>query len=149
MLGVKQLPNYWAIKQPVLTCLQWLYLYDERQDMTFQLHLPLQQFPQQPFPSIRSADVVSIMCLTFWRLGAFGDFRKKTLPNTRGFAQEYLRSCSGCRPGWSVKRRGTSSGLHSKKNFLLGVCGFFVSDVISGGLLGHLDPLCLALGTNR
>jgi len=34
-----------------------------------------------------------------------------------------------------------------KKNFLLG--GFFVSDVISGGLLGHLGPLCLALGTNR
>jgi len=24
-----------------------------------------------------------------------------------------------------------------------------VSDVISGGLLGHLGPLCLALGTNR
>jgi len=23
---------------------------------------------------------------------------------------------------------------------------FFVSDVISGGLLGHLGPLCLALG---
>jgi len=23
-----------------------------------------------------------------------------------------------------------------------------VSDVISGGLLGHLDPLCLALGAN-
>jgi len=24
-----------------------------------------------------------------------------------------------------------------------------VSDVISGGLLGHLGPLCLALGVNR
>jgi len=24
-----------------------------------------------------------------------------------------------------------------------------VSDVISGGLLGHLGPLCLALGANR
>jgi len=32
---------------------------------------------------------------------------------------------------------------------LLGVAGFFVSDVISGGLLGHLGPLCLALGVNR
>jgi len=30
--------------------------------------------------------------------------------------------------------------------FLLGRCGFFVSDVISGGLFGHLGPLCLALG---
>jgi len=36
-----------------------------------------------------------------------------------------------------------------KKIFLLGECGFFVSDVISGGLLGHLGPLCLALGANR
>jgi len=32
---------------------------------------------------------------------------------------------------------------------LLGGCGFFVSDVISGGLLGHLGPLCLTLGANR
>jgi len=24
-----------------------------------------------------------------------------------------------------------------------------VSDIISGGLLDHLGPLCLALGTNR
>jgi len=36
-----------------------------------------------------------------------------------------------------------------KKNFLPGGCGFFVSDVTSGGLLGHLGPLCLALGANR
>jgi len=37
----------------------------------------------------------------------------------------------------------------TQKKFLLGRCGFFVSDVISGGLLGHLGPLCMALGTNR
>jgi len=49
------------------------------------------------------------------------------------------------RPSKSLKRRGKSSSLHSKKIFLLQVCGFFVSDVISGGLLGHLGPLCLAL----
>ena len=36
-----------------------------------------------------------------------------------------------------------------KKIFLLGECGFFVSDVTNGGLLGHLGPLCLALGANR
>jgi len=36
----------------------------------------------------------------------------------------------------------------TRKNFLLGGCGFFVSDVISGELLGHLDPLCLTLGAN-
>jgi len=28
-------------------------------------------------------------------------------------------------------------------------CGFFLSDVISGGLLGHLGLLHLALGPNR
>jgi len=27
-------------------------------------------------------------------------------------------------------------------------CEFFVSDVISGILLGHLGPLCVALGSN-
>jgi len=35
-----------------------------------------------------------------------------------------------------------------KKCFCLG-CVFFVSDVISGGLLGHLSSLCLALGAIR
>jgi len=34
-----------------------------------------------------------------------------------------------------------------EKIFCLGV-QVFVSDVISGGLLGHLGPLCLTLGTN-
>jgi len=35
-----------------------------------------------------------------------------------------------------------------KKIFLVG-CGLAVSDVISGGLLGQLGPLWLALGANR
>jgi len=30
----------------------------------------------------------------------------------------------------------------------LGGCGFFVSDIISEGLLGHLGPVYLALGPN-
>ena len=34
------------------------------------------------------------------------------------------------------------------KFFAWGLC-FFVSDVISGGLFGHLDQLHLALGANR
>jgi len=33
--------------------------------------------------------------LTLWRPAAFGDFREKKHLNARGFAQEYLRSCSG------------------------------------------------------
>jgi len=32
---------------------------------------------------------------------------------------------------------------------LVGGHGFFVSDVISGGLLGHPVPLYLDLGSNR
>jgi len=35
-----------------------------------------------------------------------------------------------------------------KKFFWLGACGFFVSDVTSGGLFGHLSQLHLALGAN-
>jgi len=46
-----------------------------------------------------------------------------------------------------VLKDAASLCLHSKK-FLLGGCGFFVNDVISGGLLGHLGPLCLTLGAN-
>jgi len=37
----------------------------------------------------------------------------------------------------------------TRKKFLLGGCGFFMSEAISGGLLGHLDPLCLALDANH
>ena len=39
--------------------------------------------------------------------------------------------------------------VRTRKNFLVGECGFFVSDVISGAFLGHLGPLHLALGANR
>jgi len=73
---------------------------------------------------------------------------KKKHRNARGFAQELLRSCTGYGPGRSVKRRRKTSRV-LLKNFLLEGCGFFVSDVISGGLLGHLGPLYLALGANR
>jgi len=36
----------------------------------------------------------------------------------------------------------------NEKQILVGGCRFFVSDVISEGLLGHLGPLHLALGPN-
>jgi len=80
--------------------------------------------------------------------GCFQGFSEKKRLNARGFAQEFIWSSMLYRPGKSLKRRGKSSSLHSKQNFLLGGCGFFVSDVVSGGLLGHLGPLCLALGAN-
>jgi len=52
--------------------------------------------------------------------GCFRGFSKKKHLNACGFAREYLRSCSGYGPGRSVKRRGKSSSLHSKKDFCLG-----------------------------
>jgi len=79
----------------------------------------------------------------------FRGFSKKKTLNARGFAREFLRSGILYRPGKSLKRRGKSFSLHWSKNFLLGGCVFFVSDIISGGLLGHLGPLCLALGANH
>ena len=62
----------------------------------------------------------------------------------RGFAREYLRSCTGYGPGRSVKRRGKSCSLHSKKFFLVGGCGFFVSDIISEVVFGHFSSHYLA-----
>jgi len=79
----------------------------------------------------------------------FQGFSEKKRLKTRGFAREFLRSSMLYRPGKSLKRCDKSSSLHSKKIVLLGECGFFVSDIISGGLLGHLGPLCLALDANR
>jgi len=81
--------------------------------------------------------------------GCFRGFSEEKRLNTRGFAQEIVRTSMLYKPGKSLKRRGKSSSLRLKKKFLLGGCGFFVSDVISRGLLGHLGPLCLALGANR
>jgi len=72
----------------------------------------------------------------FWR------FPKKKQQNTCGFVREFLLSCKWhYGPGQSAKKHG--------KNFLVGRYRFFMSDVISGGLLGHLGPLYLALGANR
>jgi len=87
--------------------------------------------------------------LTLWRPLGFGEFCKKKHLNARGYALEFLRSGMLYRSGKSLKRCGKSSSLHPNKKFLLGRCGFFVSDVISGGLFGHLGPLCLALGANH
>jgi len=37
----------------------------------------------------------------------------------------------------------------TRKKFFGWGCGFFMSDVTSGGLLGYLGPLQLALGPNH
>jgi len=48
-----------------------------------------------------------------------------------------------------VSKDAASLLVCTRNNFLLGGCGFVMSDIISGRLLGHLGQLCLALGINR
>jgi len=76
---------------------------------------------------LRPAGAINSLASNFFR----GFSEKKTL-NAHGFADEHLWSGMVYRPGKSLKRRGKSSSLHLKKNFLLGGYGFFVNDVIIG-----------------
>jgi len=95
----------------------------------------------------------SALCFNTIASGRNQEFSRQKNRITRGFAQEFL--WSGIRIhicyifGKRLKRRGKSSSPHSKTNFLLGVCGFFVSDIINGRLVGHRGPLYLALGANH
>jgi len=47
-----------------------------------------------------------------------------------------------------VSKDTASLIVSTRKKFLVGECGFFVSDVISGGRFGHLGQFHLALGAN-
>jgi len=58
--------------------------------------------------------------------GCFQGFSEKKRLNARGFAREFLWSGMLYRPGKSLKRRGKSSSLHSKRNFFLGGCAGFL-----------------------
>jgi len=48
-----------------------------------------------------------------------------------------------------VSKDAASLLVRTRKKFFDWECRFFVSDVISGGLLGHPGPFYLALGANR
>jgi len=48
-----------------------------------------------------------------------------------------------------VSKDAASLLVCTRKKFFAWGCGFFLSDVKNGGLLGHLGLLCLALGANR
>jgi len=77
--------------------------------------------------------------LTLWCPATFGDLKKKHR-NACGFARELLHFCQ-------KTRQAFCSAL--EKNILVGGHRFFVSDVISGGLLSHLGPHYLTLGANH
>jgi len=61
--------------------------------------------------------------------------RIQNLPNPIGLGSKKAESANLC------------SAL--EKKIFHGACVFFVSEVISGGHLGHLGLLCLALVTKR
>ena len=88
------------------------------------------------------------MLLTPWRLGGFGDFRKKN--SSFRLPYQHPSSSTHCARELFNGSSGSASPVDcTRKKFLLGGCRFFGSDVISGGPLGQLGPLCLALGANR
>jgi len=86
--------------------------------------------------------------LTLLELPGFGDFCKKT--SSFQLPCQHLSSSADCTRELFSGSNGSASLLDctQKKFFAWGV-RFFVSDVISGGLFGHLGPFCLALGANR
>jgi len=95
--------------------------------------------------------VSKAVSLTPWLPLGFSDFRKKN----SSFHLPYQRpsSSANCARELFNGSNGSTSLVDCirKKIFggVVGGCGFFVSDVISGGLLGHLGPLCLALGASH
>jgi len=60
--------------------------------------------------------------LTLWHPGGFGNFWKEKPPKHKH--ENISAPVQGYRPGRHVKRRGTSSSLHSIKKFCLGVAFF-------------------------
>jgi len=89
---------------------------------------------------------MSLKVVNFWHPAAFRDFRKN--------AETHVALCGNFSgPVCSTDPVKVSKDAASllvgtrKKNFAWG-CGFFVSDVKSGGLFGHLGQLCLAVGAN-
>jgi len=77
--------------------------------------------------------------LTLWCPATFGDLKKKT--------PKCMWLCAGITHFCQKTRQVFCSAL--EKNFLVGGRRFFVSDVISGGLLSHLGPHYLTLGANH
>jgi len=89
-----------------------------------------------------------LILLTLSRPAAFEDSHAIT---TRSHVAVCTRNSGAGSGGELFKGSKDSASLLvcTPKKFCLGGCGFFVSDVISGRLLGHLGQLHLALGPNR
>jgi len=93
--------------------------------------------------------ILKYLCLTLLEPPGFGDFRKKNSSFRLPYQlPSYSAHCA--RELFSSSNGSTSLvDCTRKKKFCLGGGVFFVSDIISGGLFGHLGPLCLGpLGAN-
>jgi len=86
--------------------------------------------------------------LPLWDLVTFGEFREKNT-ETHVALRWYFSGPVSSTDSVKVSKYAASLVACTRKKFLVGGCGFFVSDVISRELLGHLGPLYLALGANR
>jgi len=81
-------------------------------------------------------------------LATFGDFCTRTTGSHVALRTRNSDTKSS-RELFSVSKDAASLLVCARKKFLVLCFGYFVSDIISGGLLGHLGPLHLALGPNR
>ena len=81
--------------------------------------------------------------------GHFRGFLRKNTETHMTLQRNFSGPVSATDPVKGSKDVASLVACTQKKIFLGGGCRFFVSDVISRGLLGHLGPLHLALGSNR
>jgi len=79
--------------------------------------------------------------------GLIQAFHAKTAGSHVALRKNFSSPVSATAPIKSLKD-SASLVVCTRKKFLVGGCGFVVSDVMSGGLLGYLGPLHLALGPN-
>ena len=85
-----------------------------------------------------TAYIYVITLSTLWRPAAFWDLRKKPTKTHMALRGNFSGPVSATDPVKSSKDSASPVVCTWKKLFWLGGAGFFVSDVISGGLLGHL-----------
>ena len=72
--------------------------------------------------------------LALWHPSAFGDFREKNTETHVALRGNFSSPVSATDPVKSSKDAANLVAC-TQKDFLVGGCGFFVSDVVSGGLL--------------
>ena len=96
-------------------------------------------------------DFSAFLCfcvLDFFAAGKFRGFRTKTT-GLHVALREYNSGTESGRELFKGSKDLASLVVCNEQQFFGWGCSFFVSDIVSKGLLGHLDPLYLALGPNH